>query len=368
MLTFVFPSQASAVCPTRQSGNRVTVSPRRWDRDSCQFFRMRSPHCSCPKAWWVNTDLWWLRSHSQLHCHNWYLPTAESHRHLCDIGWWWHIHQTWSCTYISTACRQRTFEQPLYNQYIQRSFPQQPTSAAPSIFQWTIENLLQGTSQVSVYLDDVLLTGQNDTENLQNLFKVLHCMAEAGMCLNRNKCCLCSLSVSISDALFQGLGFSRVEKKGKRYNMHNSHQLKSFLWPLKLVFVVLSEFSYQVNTLASLATETSALDVGPSQHQAFEAAKHLLTSSAVLVHFSDQKELIVACDTSSYGVGTVSFQRGPDGTEKPIANAIWALAPGERHYSQLDRKPWQLLWCSQVTSQFYSLSPCTRWKALQSVG
>ena len=104
--------------------------------------------------------------------------------------------------------------------------------------------------------------------------------------------------------------------------------------------------------------------MGPPQHQAFEAAKHLLTSSAVLVHFSDQKELIVACDTSSYGVGTVLFHRGPDGTEKPIAYAIRALAPGQRHYTQLDKEALAIVvvFASStsiymgVTSQFYTIT------------
>ena len=46
-------------------------------------------------------------------------------------------------------------------------------SSAPGIFQRVIESLLQGISKVVVYLDDILITGSNDEEHLQNLTEVL---------------------------------------------------------------------------------------------------------------------------------------------------------------------------------------------------
>ena len=54
-------------------------------------------------------------------------------------------------------------------------------SAAPAIFQRTMENLLQGMSHVCVYLDDVLITGHTDAEHLNNLSEVLRRMQEAGI-------------------------------------------------------------------------------------------------------------------------------------------------------------------------------------------
>ena len=42
-------------------------------------------------------------------------------------------------------------------------------SAAPSIFQRTMENLLKGIPNVVTYLDDILVTGKTDAEHLKNL-------------------------------------------------------------------------------------------------------------------------------------------------------------------------------------------------------
>ena len=54
-------------------------------------------------------------------------------------------------------------------------------SAAPSIFQRTMESILQGLPGVCVYLDNILITGKNDEEHLTNLSAVLQKMSAAGM-------------------------------------------------------------------------------------------------------------------------------------------------------------------------------------------
>ena len=58
-------------------------------------------------------------------------------------------------------------------------------SATPSIFQCTMDNLLQGIPNVCVYLDDGLVAGHTDAKHFQNLTEVLRRMAEAGTQLKR---------------------------------------------------------------------------------------------------------------------------------------------------------------------------------------
>ncbi len=61
-------------------------------------------------------------------------------------------------------------------------------SSAPAIFQRCIETLLRGLKGVSVYLDDILITGATLEEHLTNLDAVLYKLHEAGLRLNQAKC------------------------------------------------------------------------------------------------------------------------------------------------------------------------------------
>ena len=51
-----------------------------------------------------------------------------------------------------------------------------------------METLLQGIPHVTVYLDDILVAGENEADHLQTLEKVLQRLAEAGLRAKRNKC------------------------------------------------------------------------------------------------------------------------------------------------------------------------------------
>ena len=74
------------------------------------------------------------------------------------------------------------------------------------------------------------------------------------------------------------------------------------------------------------------------QEDTFKKAKELLTSSQVLVHFDPKLDLILACDTSSYGVGAVLAHRMSDGIEKLIAFVSRTLTKAERRYAQIQRE------------------------------
>ena len=70
--------------------------------------------------------------------------------------------------------------------------------------------------------------------------------------------------------------------------------------------------------------------------KAFKVAKSHFTSSALLVDFDQEKELVLACDALPYGVVAVLSHKMEDGTEKPIAFASTFLSPAEKKYAQLE--------------------------------
>ena len=61
-------------------------------------------------------------------------------------------------------------------------------SSAPGIFQRVMENLLQDIPGVVVYIDDVLITGPDESGHMVALEEVLRRMEQAGLRLSKGKC------------------------------------------------------------------------------------------------------------------------------------------------------------------------------------
>ena len=61
-------------------------------------------------------------------------------------------------------------------------------SSAPAIFQKIMDTVLKGIDFVGCLLDDIIITGTDDKEHLQNLELVLKCLNEYNIKLNRSKC------------------------------------------------------------------------------------------------------------------------------------------------------------------------------------
>ena len=59
--------------------------------------------------------------------------------------------------------------------------------SAPAIFQRIIEGILRGIPHVSVYIDDILVTGETDEEHLRNLDEVFTRLENENLRLKREK-------------------------------------------------------------------------------------------------------------------------------------------------------------------------------------
>ena len=113
---------------------------------------------------------------------------------------------------------------------------------------------------------------------------------------------------------------------------------KSWLGLLNYYSKFLPNLSATLAPLYDLLKSQSSWSWESSQQVAFSKAKELLTSASVLVHYEPDRELVLACDASEYGVGAVLSHHFEEGFDRPIAFASRTLAPAERKYSQLDKE------------------------------
>ena len=214
-------------------------------------------------------------------------------------------------------------------------------SSAPAIFQRTMEGILRGIPNVSVYIDDILVTGASDEDHLKTLGEVLTRLKAAGVKLKKNKCAFMLSRVEYLGHFISAEGLHPSPGKVKAIveapAPQNVNQLHSFLGLINYYGKFLPNLASMLAPLYQLLQKGIKWKWGAAQ-EAFQKAKQQLTSSALLVHYDPEKELVLSCDASPYGVGAVLSHRMEDGSEKPIAFASRTLAPAEKRYAQLDKE------------------------------
>ena len=195
-------------------------------------------------------------------------------------------------------------------------------SSAPAVFQRTMETLLQGIPNVCVYLDDILVTGPSSATHLRNLEEVLTRLEDAGMRLKKEKCAFLMEEIEYLGHKISREGLQPTEGKIRAVAEApvptRVSELRSFLGLVNYYGKFLPDLATAAAPLYSLLRKTAQWCWGQAQQSAFEKVKTLLQSSDLLVHFDPQKEIILACDASPYGVGAVLSHCMEDGVCIPF--------------------------------------------------
>ena len=101
------------------------------------------------------------------------------------------------------------------------------------MFQKTIDTLLQGIPAVICYTDDILVTGTEEEEHLQNLTKVLEKFKEYGVRVKQDKCKFMSASFEYLGHRIDPDGThatdSKLEAIREAPTPHNIQELRSLL-------------------------------------------------------------------------------------------------------------------------------------------
>ncbi|CAC5392622.1 unnamed protein product [Mytilus coruscus] len=215
-------------------------------------------------------------------------------------------------------------------------------SSTPGIFQRTMENLLQGIPRVVVRVDDILITGSSKSEHLNNLETVLGKIQESGMRLNKEKCVFLAPEVVYLGHRIDQYGIYPVESKVKAITEapepKNVTELKSYLGMLNYYNRFLPDLSSKLAPLHELLKKQKQWEWDKSQQEAFELSKTLLKSSKVLVQYDPNKDIILSCDASPYGIGAVLSHKMEDGCDRPAGYVLRTLAPAEMNYSVLEKE------------------------------
>ena len=215
-------------------------------------------------------------------------------------------------------------------------------SSAPGIFQRVMENILQGISNVVVYLDDILLSSATESDHLQLIDQVLDRLEKVGLRARKNKCQFFVPSVTYLGHRIDAEGLHPLPDKVQAIQEAppptNVQELRAYLGLLTYYSRFLPNMSTVLSPLYQLLQKSTKWQRNSAVNKACLASKELLTSSNLLVHFDPKFNLTLACDASSHGLGMVLAHMYPDNSERPIGYTSHSLSKAEKNYSQIEKE------------------------------
>ena len=157
-----------------------------------------------------------------------------------------------------------------------------------------MEGMLQGIPCVDVLLDNIFIAGPTDKDLLSNLGAVLKRLSNVGLRLKTKKCQFMKPSLECLGHRVDKEGVHPVEAKVLAIkdapSPTNVTELKSILGMINFCGKFLPNLSSTLESLHELLQKKTHCKWGKRQQEAFRAAKDLLQSSHLLLHYDPDKE------------------------------------------------------------------------------
>ena len=205
-----------------------------------------------------------------------------------------------------------------------------------------MDTILQGATGVICYLDDILVTGKDESEHFRNLEEVLQRLRYHGVRLKKEKCQFLQKSVEYLGHRIDQTGVHTSAEKVRAVvnapSPHNLQELRSFLGLLNYYANFLPNLASTLHPLHELLRAGQRWKWSDVCERAFQQAKQSLVHAPVLAHYDPQLPLILAGDASAYGMGAVISHKLPDGSERPVAFASRTLSKSEQNYAQTEKE------------------------------
>ena len=235
--------------------------------------------------------------------------------------------------------------------------------SSPKIFQSVMDKMLQGIPHCLCNQDDLLIATEEMEQHLDILEQVLARLDSHNVKLRQSKCAFAQPEVVYLGLKVNADGLHPVKEKVEAIvnapKPNNVSELRSFLGMVQFYARFLPDLATVLKPLHHLLQKNVKWKWDKEQQQAYDICKKDLTSDTVLVHYDTTRELKLACDASSYGLGAVISHVMDDGQEKPIAFASRTLSPSERNYAQIEKEALGIVFGIKKFHQFLLGRPFT---------
>ncbi|KAL7293237.1 hypothetical protein TKK_0013377 [Trichogramma kaykai] len=222
------------------------------------------------------------------------------------------------------------------------------TKTACSIFQQAIEEVIQGIPKTKNYFDDIIITGSNRSEHLNNLETVLKRAQKFGLKFRLSKCKFLQPQVEYLGHVIDKAGLhkcpSKIEAISKAPEPKNVQEVQALIGMIKYYGKFIPNLATILSPMNDLLKKGRAFEWTASCQLAYDKVKKEIVSDRVLVHFNPELKIKLACDASKVGLGAVLLHVFPDGTEKPICFASRTLIAAEKNYSVIHKEALAIYW------------------------
>ncbi|XP_055543004.1 uncharacterized protein K02A2.6-like [Wyeomyia smithii] len=213
---------------------------------------------------------------------------------------------------------------------------------APGAFQQLIDAMLAGLKGTSGYLDDVIVGGETEEEHEHNLRKVLQRIKEFGFTLRVEKCTFRKQQIRYLGHIVDCRGLrpdpAKIEAISRLPPPTDVSGVRSFLGAINYYGKFVPNMRMLRYPLDNLLKPDVKFHWSSECQSSFDQFKRILSSDLLLTHYDPRREIIVAADATSVGLGATISHRFPDGTIKVVQHASRALTKAEQVSQDAIRK------------------------------
>jgi len=217
-------------------------------------------------------------------------------------------------------------------------------ASAPAIWQREIENILRDIPGVTIFLDDIKVTGTNDSEHLHRLELVFQRLHDYNIKVNLKKSEFFVNKIEYCGYIIDRHGIHKDKKKVEAIEHmpipRNVSEVRAFIGFVTYYSRFIKNLSTILYPLNKLLRKETPFHWTQECNSAFKKAKEAFQSNEVLAYYDPKLPLILA---SPYGVGAVLSHIYPDGTEKAIQYASCTLTNTQKKYAQIDKEAYSII-------------------------
>lgn len=195
-------------------------------------------------------------------------------------------------------------------------------AAAPAIWQREMENILREIPGVSVFLDDIKVTGSTDEEHLQRLEPVFTRLNKFRIKINRDKCEFFKDKIYYCGYVIDRYGIhkdpNKIQSIKEMPRPQNATQVRAFIGFINYYGRFIKNLNSILHPLHKLLSARNPFTWTQECEKAFQTAKIEFGKDELLAHLDPKLPLVLATNASAYSMGAVLSHVYPDGTERPI--------------------------------------------------